>query len=143
VSNVTLNEIIDLTADAFSISRREFRAKGKPKHRVCWEQFARHCALMLARRHTTAGWGTIAKALGSSVGGKQQGGAEGAVERFEQEVEKYPLLRAIVADIEQRIDAIHELRSEQSASLPRYLAGCAVVAPQQITHDHREKGRMS
>lgn len=109
MSDVTLNEVIDLVADGFSIPRHAFRAKG-PFHHLSWEQLAKHCATTLARKHTQASWKAIATALCTAVGGRDGKASKAACERFERDVERYEVLRRIVDSIEDRIDEIHEKR---------------------------------
>lgn len=109
MSNVTLDEIVDLTADAFSVPRDEMRRKGQTKH-VSWRTYARYCAVMLGRRHTEVGPWTLRKALGMTGGGTQVANFYRLLERFEQEAEDYPVLKAIIDKIEDRIEALHESR---------------------------------
>jgi hypothetical protein len=114
MSNVTLPEIIDLTADAFSVPCADMRRQPKDRRKhVSWLTYARYCAAMLARRHTTVGLYSIRKALGMTFGGSQVKQFEDMLDRFEEEARQYPVLSRLIAEVEGRIDQIHESRVDE------------------------------
>lgn len=110
MSNVTVREIVNLTADAFSVPRKAMCETGLNQWRVTWRKFARLAAVVLARRHTTATWSRIAAELGEKRWGRQQAGMKRAAEHFESDMVQHPRLAAIIREIEDRIDELHEQR---------------------------------
>lgn len=114
MSNVTLDEVIDLTADAFGISRKELRNAHKPK-RVSWKTYARYCAMMLALRHTQHGSWAIRTALGMTGGGSQARDLAMIVKRIEAEIAESRTLASVIEGIERRIEIVHEARVDEAA----------------------------
>jgi hypothetical protein len=113
MSNISVDEIIDLTADAFTIPRDEIRGLAGKTHRITWERFSRVCAASLCRRHTDATWSAVISKLGMAKGGEQFYQMRGRIAYFEVECRKYPFLAKIVSEIEMEIDRIHDARMDE------------------------------
>jgi hypothetical protein len=114
MSNVTLDEILDFTAAAFSVPKQELLWPPKNKAaawRLSWAKYAWICAVAMAREHTNYSYVRIAQDLGREIkGGRMHDVLRQDVNEFFHEVRKYAALRAIVERVEGQIELAHELR---------------------------------
>lgn len=111
MSNITLAEIYQLTADAYGLMPADLR---KPIRRTRGQlplhAYARWCAGMLARRHTEASWKAIVECAGRVNGRDAQATERAGVARLEALAETDMLHWMAVAKIEEAIDELHERR---------------------------------
>jgi hypothetical protein len=110
VSNVTAREVFELTAAAFGTTVEEMatrhQGRGDPM-----SSNARDCAVMLARRHTSATYAELAEILGWKSKAAPTRLRKGAAV-FEGAMFSDMIHRITTDIIEENIDKLHEARVE-------------------------------
>lgn len=133
MSNVTVEEIGAFTAEVFGLPEAALlhpsvrvRAGAQGPEAVP-AGIALHVAAYVSRRHTSASYPAIAKALGC----RDHATLVKGVASIDANVPRWPALAALVERIEARVDALHETRAAEQA--PANLLPSTIERP---AHDH-------